>query len=146
MNPHDLLTSDHQSLRTEASALRAAIEQSPKQLAEALAAFQKSIQKHFKYEDFYYRVLDDAKRLPDRGLIHALRNDHAAVVFTLESLAIRLRKSGVNPEWRGRFDNLMAVFFPHLDAEEKSLFSIGKKMLTPEELTAITQQIDACNE
>jgi len=146
MNPHDLLAADHQSLRSQASALKAAVEKGPKQLSEALAAFQKSVRIHFKHEDIYYRVLDDAKRVPDRGLIHALRNDHAAVVFTLESLAIRLRKNGVNPDWRGRFDNLMAVFLPHLDTEETSLFSIGKKMLTPEELAAITRQIDACGE
>ena len=32
-------------------------------------------------------MLDDGKRVEDRGLIHQLRNDHAAVIFTLESLA-----------------------------------------------------------
>jgi hemerythrin-like domain-containing protein len=146
MNPHDLLAADHQSLRSQASALKAAIEKSSKKLADELVSFQKSVQKHFKHEDIYYRVLDDAKRVPDRGLVHALRNDHAAVVFTLESLAIRLRKNGVTPDWRDRFDTLMAVFLPHLDAEEQSLFSVGKKMLAPEELAAITQQIDACDE
>jgi len=144
MEPHDLLTADHQTLKSHASALKAAIDTGPKKLEDALAAFQKSVQKHFKDEDIYYRVLDDGKRVPDRGLIHALRNDHAAIVFTLESLAIRLRKNGVNPDWRGRFDSLMAVFLPHLDTEEKVLFPIGKKMLAPEELTAITRQIDAC--
>jgi hemerythrin superfamily protein len=144
MNPHDLLAADHQSLKSQASALKSAIEKDPKKLGEALASFQKSVQKHFQHEDIYYRVLDDAKRVPDRSLVHQLRNDHAAVVFTLESLAIRLRKSGVNPDWRRRFDNLMAVFLPHLDTEETSLFPVGKIMLTPQELAAISEQIDDC--
>jgi hemerythrin len=144
MNPHDLLSADHESLKSQASELEAAIDQDPKKLADALVSFQKSVQKHFKHEDIYYRVLDDAKRVPDRGLIHQLRNDHAAIVFTLESLAIRLRKNGVNPDWRRRFDSLMAVFLPHLDTEDKSLFSIGKTLLTAVELAAISRQIDDC--
>ena len=71
--------------------------------------------------------------MTDRGLIHQLRNDHAAVIFTLESLAIRLRKNGVNPDWRTRFDNLMNVFLPHLDQEEKNLFpDRPKKSCSPQ--------------
>ena len=75
--------------------------------------------------------------------MHQLRNDHAAVVFTLESLAIRLRKNGVNPDWRSRFENLMDVFLPHLDQEEKTLFPLGKKCSTRQELEAIARRCDA---
>src|SRR5262249_31310752 len=96
---------------------------------------------HFKREDAYFRILDQDKRVPDRGLVHQLRNDHAAVIFTLESLQIRLRKNGANPDWRSRFTNMMNVFFPHLDIEEKQLFALGKKMLSTEELAQITRDI-----
>src|SRR5207302_6979827 len=112
-------------------------------LGEALASFQSAVQKHFQREDVYYRVLDDDKRVPDRGLIHQLRNDHAAVVFTLESLAIRLRKSGVNADWKGRFDTLMKVFLPHLDEEDNHLFPIGRKMLSATEIDIISQKIQS---
>ena len=143
MNPHDLLVSDHQKLRTQAGSLRAAIEKDPKKLESELLSFQQAVQKHFKLENGYYRVLDDGKRFSDRGLVHQLRNDHAAVVFTLESLAIRLRKNGVNPDWRTRFDNLMAVFLPHLDEEEKNLFPIGRKTLSEDEIKTILQDMQS---
>jgi hemerythrin len=144
VNPHDLLTSDHQALRVQAGKLRDLIGQNPQAMAASLTEFQKEVQKHFKREEAYYRVLDDGKRVEDRGLIHQLRNDHAAVVFTLESLAIRLRKDGINPDWHTRFDNLMNVFLPHLDQEEKHLFPAGRKMLTPQELDIISQHIQSC--
>jgi len=112
MNPHDLLIADHQSLRKQAGALQDAVRKDPKTLADALADFQKSVQKHFKREDVYYRVLDDGKRVPDRGLVHQLRNDHAAVVFALESLAIRLRKTGVNRNGRAASTTFWLFSFP----------------------------------
>jgi len=144
MNPHDLLAADHQSLRKQAEALRAAMEKGPKTLPRELDAFQKALQTHFKKEDGYCRVLDDDKRVADRGLVHQLRNDHAAVVFTVESLAIRLRKNGVNPDWRGRFDNLMKLFLAHLDQEDQALFPLGRKTLSPAELETIAAHMKSC--
>jgi hypothetical protein len=143
MNPHDLLSSDHQALRKQAGTLRETLDKNPQKLPDALVQFQKAVQKHFKREDGYYRILDDGKRVNDRGLVHQLRNDHAAVIFTLESLAIRLRKNGVNPDWRSRFDNLMNVFLPHLDQEDTHLFPIGQKLLTSQELDTILQQMQS---
>ena len=144
MNPQDRFVSDHRSLKSLAAELRAAIDQKPPALTEKLAGFQKTVQAHFRREDIYYRILDNDKRVADRGLIHQLRNDHAAVIFTLESLAIRLRKNGVNSDWRGRFDTLMKVFLPHLDLEEKALFPIGRETLTQQELKMIEEQINLC--
>jgi hemerythrin-like domain-containing protein len=144
MNPHDLLAADHAALRQQADALRAAVEKRSQKLADHLLDFQKAVQRHFKREDIYYRVLDDGKRVADRGLIHQLRNDHAAVVFTVESLAIRLRKNGLNPDWRTRFGNLMNVFLPHLDQEDTALFPIGRKLLSPSETDAMARQIESC--
>jgi hemerythrin-like domain-containing protein len=144
MDPHDLLAADHAALRQQAGALKGLVGQDPQKLGEALARFQTAVQHHFQREDVYYRILDDDKRVPDRGLIHQLRNDHAAVVFTLESLAIRLRKNGVNPDWKGRFDNLMNVFLPHLDQEDNHLFPLGRKMLSPAEIEQISQKIQSC--
>ncbi len=143
MNPHDLLAADHKALRQLGSSLRNAIEKDAKDLERELSRFQEAVQKHFKREDPYYRVLDDGKRVTDRGLIHQLRNDHAAVVFTLESLAIRLRKNGVNPDWRTRFENLMNVFLPHLDQEEKNLFPLARKLLSAEETETIARHIQS---
>ncbi len=144
MDPHDLLAADHNVLRKQAESLKSLVDRDPKKLAAVLAEFQTSVMKHFKREDVYYRIVDNDKRIPDRGLIHQLRNDHAAVIFTLESLAIRLRKNGVNPDWRTRFDNLMNVFIPHLEQEDKHLFPIGRKLLSASELEAITEHIQNC--
>ncbi len=144
MDPHDLLAADHDVLRKQADTLKGLVDRDPKKLADALTAFQTSVTKHFKREDAYYRIVDSDKRIPDRGLIHQLRNDHAAVIFTLESLAIRLRKNGVNPDWRTRFNNLMNVFIPHLEQEDQQLFPLGRKMLSAFELQTIHDQIQSC--
>ena len=143
MNPHDQLIADHNALRSQAGALKTlAAKKSDSLLGEALVSFQHAVQKHFKREDAYFRILDQDKRVPDRGLVHQLRNDHAAVIFTMESLAIRLRKNGLNPDWLRRFEDMMNVFLPHLDQEEKHLFTFGRRTLTPVECQTITTQFD----
>lgn len=141
-NPHDLLKADHAALRKQAEAVQSLIDRDAKKLSEALAQFQSGVQKHFRREEIYYRVLDNGKRVDDRGLMHQLRNDHAAVIFSIESLVIRLRKNGVTPEWRAKLKVLMDVFLPHLDTEEKQLFSKGTEVLTSAELADIIQQIE----
>ncbi len=145
MDPHEQLTSDHGRLRREAEALKKLVSSNqPDLLGQSLQDFQASVRLHFKREDVYYRILDSDKRIPDRGLIHQLRNDHAAVIFTLESLAIRLRKNGCNEDWQTRFQNMMDVFLPHLDHEEHTLFPLGRKSLTPQEIKSIVDHIAAC--
>jgi hemerythrin-like domain-containing protein len=143
MDPHDQFIADHSALKIQAADLRKAIEGDAAALATQLVSFQKATSRHFSHEDIYYRILDADKRLEDRGLVHQLRNDHAAVIFTLESLAIRLRKNGVNDDWLSRFNNLMNVFLPHLDQEEQTLFPIGRKTLSREEITKIVSQIES---
>src|SRR5581483_2666926 len=98
-----------------------------------------TIQKHFRLEEPFYRILDAEKRVPDRGLIHQLRNDHAAVLFSFESLLIRLRKQGPNEDWRQRLESLMNVLLPHLDLEEQRAFPLADELLTPEEKTKLSQ-------
>jgi hemerythrin len=142
MNPHDLLAADHENLRTQAKSLQEAVAKNAKELQDILRAFQEHTQKHFKREDAYYRILDSENRVEDRGLIHQLRNDHAAVIFALESLLIRLRKSGVTDDWQARFGNMMKVFLLHLTQEDQNLFPLGQKMLSPEELDTIRQHIE----
>ena len=144
MNPHEHLSSDHLALRKDAQTLQATIEAGSDALLNPLLAFQKSVQRHFQKEDPYYRILDDGKRLEDRGMVHQLRNDHAAIIFSLESLLIRLRKSGATPDWKGRFDTMMKVFLAHLDLEDTVLFPKGKTMLTAIELEQISAHIQDC--
>jgi hypothetical protein len=141
MNLEDQFIADHGTLRKQVSLLTSLMDGKPATLSEELERFQTVVQNHFKKEEPYYRVLDEGKRVPDRGLMHQLRNDHAAVIFAVESLRIRLRKGGVNPEWRGRFDRLMEVFLPHMDQEEKTLYPLGQKLLTPEEVSRIAAEI-----
>ena|SRR5438132_13550907 len=139
MDPHDHLIADHNTLRSQAGHLNTLVGGDAETLGGALENFQAVVQKHFQQEDVYFRTLDDGNRIPVRGLVHQLRNDHAAVVFTLESLSIRLRKYGMNDDWRGRFNNLMNVLLPHLDQEENHLFPLGRSTLSAGELARITQ-------
>lgn len=143
MDPHDRFTRDHRIIREQAKLLQDAVSKNPENLGKSLQEFQALVRAHFQREDTYYRILDDGKRIADRGLVHQLRNDHAAAIFTLESLGIRYRKSGVNSEWMTRFTSLINVLLPHLDQEESVLFPLGRKLLTAEEVTAIQQDIAA---
>ncbi len=77
----------------------------------------------------YYPKVDADKRLPDRALMHALRNDHAAVVFALESLAIRLRKKVPVADWKVKFDTMINVLLPHFDQEEQQLYVAAERIL-----------------
>lgn len=121
--------------------LREIMAKKPSQLADFLPKIQQEVSGHFKREEIYYRTLDDGKRIGDRELMHSLRNDHAAVVFTLESLVIRLRKSGFNPDWKKRCENMLDVLLPHLDHEEKELFPKGTSFLSPADLKNILEQV-----
>jgi len=62
--------------------------------------------------------------------MHALRNDHAAVVFTLESLAIRLRRKVPLEEWKTKFEGMIKVLLEHFTIEEKN-YSPGGKFPPP---------------
>ncbi len=132
---------DHQGLRRLAKKFQACVESQSADLAAVLSEFQSAVQEHFKREDLYYRILDQDKRLDDRTLVHSLRNDHAAVIFTLESLVIRLRKAGMEAEWKRRYKNLMAVFIPHLDQEENVLFPLAAKVFTPDDLLKLEEEM-----
>jgi hypothetical protein len=141
MNLHEQFIADHGALRKHAVLLQSLMTENPASLGDELRRFQTAVQTHFGKEEPYYRALDDGKRVSDRGLVHQLRNDHAAVIFAIESLCIRLRKGGATAEWGGRFDRLMEVFLPHLDVEEKTLFPLGQKFLSAEEISRLTAEI-----
>ncbi len=143
MDPHEYFTQDHQAIREKVQALEQRLTGPADLLTQSLLDFQSLIRDHFKREDTYYRILDDGKRVEDRGLVHQLRNDHAAVIFTLESLAIRLRKNGVTDEWKQRFQNMINVLLPHLMQEESTLFPIGKRLLTAQETSKITEELSS---
>jgi hypothetical protein len=108
MTPEEFLTAEHNHLRKLFAALDSALEESGDP-APHFSQIHSEIQKHFRHEDPYYGLVDAGKRFDDRGLMHTLRNDHAAVLFTLESLKIRLRKSGLTPEWRERYKTMRGV-------------------------------------
>jgi hemerythrin superfamily protein len=143
MTIHELFLSEHQTIRKMAVQLRDLMTKDPAQLADFLPKLQKDVTRHFQREEVYYRTLDDGKRIGDRELMHSLRNDHAGVIFTLESLAIRLKKSGFTPDWKKRCDTMLGVLLPHLDHEEKDLFPKGTTFLSPADLQTILQQAQA---
>jgi hypothetical protein len=142
MTPRDLLCQEHDQIRSHVASLEQALS-NPDRVAPLLLTLQQTIQRHFRREGCYYELVDDGKRVSDRALMHTLRNDHAAVLFSLESLTIRLRKNGVNAEWRTRFKSLTDVLLPHLETEEKLFFSAGESMLSEAEQTALVKEMEA---
>jgi hypothetical protein len=129
-------------LRQKVETLRAGLKPAdPARLATVLADLQDAVRRHFHHEDIFYRILDNDKRVGDRGAMHQVRNDHAAIVFGLESLAIRLRKNGPGTEWQGKLQNLLNVLLPHFEQEEKKLFPDALKLLTPAEVETIQNEL-----
>jgi iron-sulfur cluster repair protein YtfE (RIC family) len=144
MNVHDHLIKDHVQIRQHLQEVQAALTGPSDTLSERLLTLQKAVQSHFRKEDdAYYPVVDADKRLPDRALLHALRNDHAAVIFALESLTIRLRKKVPMSEWQAKFEKMQQVLLSHFDQEEKTLFPLGQKTLTSAEFQSLLEKINA---
>ena len=142
MTVHDQLKADHQIIRERIAEIKQALTKNPAQLAKLFPALQATIRAHLRKEDdVYFHVLDDGKRISNRELMHDLRNDHAAVVFSLESLAIKLRNGLPVPEWKKKFEAMTAVLLPHLDHEEKELFEKAEKLLTAPEFKTIQDEI-----
>lgn len=138
MDIHDTLSADHDALRGFVEKIRAQrASATVDSLTPLLRPLQESVRAHFAREEAYYRTVDADKRFQDRGFIHQLRNDHAALLFGMESLLIRLRKNGPADAWWRHFDNLMNVFLPHMDNEEHKLFPEAERLLTPEEWATI---------
>jgi iron-sulfur cluster repair protein YtfE (RIC family) len=144
MTIHDLFRADHTRLRERIQALQTVLQDTPVQLETLFPEFQKEVRAHFRKEDdVYYAVVDAGKRLQDRELMHSLRNDHAAVVFTLESLAIRLRRKAPIAEWTVKWNALREVLLPHFDQEEKELFPEVEKAFNREELAELLTRVQA---
>ena len=138
----DQFIAEHVVLRGKMETLRAS--QKPPDAAKTtalLTELQETIRRHFRHEDVFYRVLDNDRRVGDRGAMHQVRNDPAAVIFGLESLAIRLRKNGPTPEWQGKLQNLLNILLPHFEQEEKELFPEALKLLRPAEIEAIQSEL-----
>jgi iron-sulfur cluster repair protein YtfE (RIC family) len=144
MTLHELFIAEHAKLRQRVAEVQAVLAKNPDQLEAVFSTFHQEVRAHFRKEDeVYYPFVDAGKKIKDRELIHALRNDHAAVVFTLESLAIRLRKKVPLPEWKGKFETMIKVLLPHFDHEEKKLFPEVERIISPTELQSLQDKIQA---
>jgi hemerythrin len=141
MDIHDILATEHNELRAiirKIGAQRASPSDALKSFIEELRS---AIRSHFSHEEAYYRTVDKDPRFSDPGCVHQLRNDHAALLFGMESLLIRLKKKGPVAEWWEHFDKLMAVFLPHMKLEEDALFPEAERLLTAPEWQVIRQSI-----
>jgi iron-sulfur cluster repair protein YtfE (RIC family) len=144
MNVHQLFLSEHTALRQHIADVQKALKSSPASVEELYPRLQEALRNHLRKEDtVYYAEIDGNKQFADRVLMHDLRNDHAAVVFTLESLAIKLRKKVPMEEWRPRFENMIKVLIAHFEQEEKTLFPFVEKNLKPAELQSILEKVQA---
>ena len=141
MTPNDLLRKEHETIREGTTALTQALDGATAKVQDRLTQIQKILQTHFRREEIYYRTMDDGKRIEDRGAMHTLRNDHAAILFSLESLMIRLRKDGVTDDWRRRLKAMTDVLLPHLTMEENFLFPKTDTMLSPEQKKTLLEEM-----
>jgi iron-sulfur cluster repair protein YtfE (RIC family) len=143
MTIHDIFSADHAKLRKLIQDVQAALAH-PEKLEEVFLKLQKETRAHLRKEDeVYYPHVDAGKKISDRELMHTLRNDHAAVVFALESLAIRLRKKVPVSEWKVKFETMINVLLPHFDHEEKVLFPEVERVLPPAELKMLLDKVQA---
>jgi hemerythrin-like domain-containing protein len=143
MKIHDTLCVEHKEMRAVIEAIRASKSASIDAIPDLLTQLQGLVRTHFRKEEVYYKVVDQDKRYSDRGFIHQLRNDHAALLFGMESLLLRFKKNGPVEAWWEHFERLMNVFGAHMDREEKTLFPESEKLLQPDEWTAIEGDIDS---
>lgn len=134
---HADFANEHKRLRELGAAVEIAIGAGAEALPAAFGAFRDAAAKAFRRLDRYYERVDRDRRIPDRVLMHDLRNDHAAVVFTLESLQIRLKKNGLNDDWRKKWGSLTGVLWPYLERLPRQLFPLGESHLTAEDASAI---------
>jgi hemerythrin-like domain-containing protein len=144
MTVHELLTADHAQLRQQIAEIQNTLTTQPTKLEAIYLAFQEHVRVHFHKEDsVYYKHVDTGKQFADRDLMHSLRNDHAAVVFSMESLAIRLRRKVPLEEWTTRFDSMIKVLLEHFTIEETKLFPQVERSLPPDKLQTILEEIQA---
>lgn len=141
MDIHDHLTHEHKAIQKAIADIRSLKSRAENDIATAVGTLKQLVQNHFRQEEVYYRVADGDKRFKDRGLIHQLRNDHAALLFGMESLEIRLRKKGPVATWWDYFESLMATLEPHMIHEEQHLFPEAERLLTEQEWKAIRDQL-----
>jgi iron-sulfur cluster repair protein YtfE (RIC family) len=142
MDIHSSLTADHDKLRELIHAIELQ-RTSPTTLENNLDDLKQFVRQHFAREEIYYRTIDKDMRFSTPGFVHQLRNDHAAMIFGMESLQIRLKKKGPITEWWQHFDKLMAVFLPHMKQEEETLFPEAERLLTADEKERIRQAIES---
>ncbi len=144
MNIHELFETDHAQLRKRIADVKSALSGPPDILESTFSNLQKEVRDHFRKEDeVYYPYVDAGGKIGDRELMHTLRNDHAAVVFALESLAIRLRRKVPMSEWKVKFETMINVLLPHFDDEEKKLFPEIARLLAPDELKMLLKKVHA---
>jgi len=140
--PIDSLLSDHSSIRKQLDSLNNAFMSDAKTLDTQLLQFQKDIQSHFQKEDTcLYSLLDRKKRESDRELLHDLRNDRAAVIFSLASLLIKRKKGIPLADCRTKWTALSSVLLHHFEQEEKQLFKLLEMLLTPEEKKSLEKAL-----
>jgi iron-sulfur cluster repair protein YtfE (RIC family) len=144
MTLHELLVADHVQLRHRIAQIQTSLVKKPAELEALYLSFHQEARAHFRKEDeVYYPYVDGDKKMGDREMMHTLRNDHAAVIFALESLAIRLRKKVPLEEWKSKFQALIDVLLPHFDTEEKKLFPEVERVISPAELRSLLEKIQS---
>ena len=142
MTIHQIFQADHRALRKRIQEVQQVAMAHCESLDSLFKNLHAEARAHFRKEDeVYYPYIDQNKKIADRELMHTLRNDHAAVVFALESLAIRLRKRVPIDEWKTKFQTLTAVLLPHFDAEEIKLFPEVERILPAAELELLLKQV-----
>jgi iron-sulfur cluster repair protein YtfE (RIC family) len=142
MNIHDYFRSEHRQIEEQVSSIRKTLKASPEKLEVQFSKFHSLVRSHLRGEDeIYYPSVDGEKQISNRTLMHDLRNDHAAVVFTLESLAIRLRRKVPLTEWQVKFESMAQVLLAHFAHEENVLFPEVEKRITAADLNALLTQV-----
>ena len=139
---HDPLVVEHEALRKGLAEVQRAAAQNSRRLKKLFPSFRERLSQHIHREDsLYYRSVNEGTPIQDRELLHALRNDHAAAIFTLESLSIRLGKEGLTEEWKKRFNAMARMLQEHFERKEQKLFPAVERLLSPAQKVSLRKAL-----
>ena len=140
MNIHQTFVHEHQTLQQQAQELESAFRHGSAQLAGLMVQFQAAVLRHLKRKDVYYARVDDGRRVPNRQLMHDLRNDQAALVLAFDCLVTRTLRSGGDGDWT-KWLEIKDLLLSHFQKEEATLFPLVQVLLTSADLECLGREL-----
>jgi hemerythrin-like domain-containing protein len=130
----DILKQDHDAVRDTFERIEADEGENRGELFEGLRT---GLQQHLDLEEkFFYPVLEQNEASADKAL-ESYEEHHVAGMVLGEFSGLDLE----DDRWMAKFKVLREIVSHHLQEEEKNIFKMVKKVLEPDQIKQITDQI-----